>query len=281
MSNLFLTTDLIEQFLAHLVSMERSRNTIAKYRHDLNVFCVWLGAEPLTKEKLLEYKHEMQSGGRAPSSINSTLSALNHMVAFMGHPELKLNFLKVQQKVFRETEKDLTKADYDKLVDKAYALNKTRLGLVLETLGATGMRVSELRYITVQAVHEGYADIDLKSKLRTVMLPSRLCRKLKDYCKANKIMSGEVFITRTGRSLTRQEIWREMKSLCKACKIPDSKVYPHNFRHMFAVVFYSSCKDIVKLADVLGHSSINTTRIYLISSGKEHAKQLEKLGLVR
>lgn len=280
MQSLIVDRCVVEQFLGHLASMERSHNTIVKYRHDLNGFCDWLGGADVTKEKLLEYKHALQLHGKAPSSINSTLSALNHLMAWLGHPELKLAFLKIQQKVFREAERDLTKADYDKLVDTAYGSGKERLGLVLETLGATGMRISELQYVTVEALCCGQADIDLKNKLRTVMLPSKLCQKLKAYCKKQGISSGEVFRTRTGRALTRQEIWREMKVLCRACRIPDSKVYPHNFRHMFATVFYSSCKDIVKLADVLGHSSVNTTRIYLISSGKEHAKQLEKLNLV-
>lgn len=279
--SMILSGDVIEAFLDELKSRERSRNTISKYRHDLTAFAQWLDGRAVTRELLLDYKHMLQSSGKAPSSVNSILSAINNLTAYLGRPDLKLGFLKIQRRVFRDTAQDLTRADYDKLVDTAYESGKRRFGLLLETLGATGIRISELHFITIQAVSEGQADIDLKSKLRTVMIPKKLQAKLLGYARTNHIESGEIFRTREGKPLFRQEIWREMKSLAGKCGIPESKVYPHNFRHMFATVFYSSCKDIVKLADVLGHSSINTTRIYLISSGKEHARQLEKLNLVK
>ena len=182
--------------------------------------------------------------------------------------------------MFRSTARDLTREDYTRLVETAQALGKDRLALLIETICATGIRVSEVRYITVEAARAGQTTISLKGKLRTILLPGKLCRKLLKYARKKKIASGEIFLTRSGRGLSRRQIWAEMKALCDRAGVERSKVFPHNLRHLFARTFYRACRDVAKLADVLGHSSIETTRIYLISTGAEHARQMAKLGLV-
>ena len=198
----------------------------------------------------------------------------------MGWKDCRMKYLKVQRKLFRGTEKELTKDDYLRLLETANHLGRTRLALLIETICATGIRVSEVRYITMEAIQAGRADIALKGKIRTILLPGKLCRKLQKYAKKQKITSGEFFLTRSGRGISRRQIWAEMKTLCKKANVVPSKVFPHNLRHLFAQTFYRACRDVAKLADVLGHSSIETTRIYLISTGIEHAKQLERLGLI-
>ena len=182
--------------------------------------------------------------------------------------------------MFRDAARDLTRADYERLLDAAEHTGQRRLALVMETLCGTGIRVSELRYITVDAARRGRADISLKGKIRTILIPRKLSKKLLAYAKSESISSGEVFRTRTGRALSRRQIWFELKQLCRAAGIAASRVFPHNFRHLFAQTFYRATRDIAKLADVLGHSSIETTRIYLVSTGEEHQRQLERLGLV-
>lgn len=281
MHDLVLSQDSVDGFLRDMRSRERSGNTLAKYRRDLSGFSAWLDGRAVTKDLLLDYKHHLQGSGRAPSSINSILSAVNGFLSWFGRPDLKISFLKIQRKSFLDASQELTRKDYDLLVAAAYAAGQTRMGLLLETLGSTGIRVSELQYITVQAARDGRTDIDLKGKIRTILISKKLRSKLSRYASDMGIQDGPVFRTRTGNLLSRQSVWRDMKQLAVRAGIPESKVYPHNFRHMFAAVFYQSCKDIVKLADVLGHSSINTTRIYLIASEREHARQLDKLNLVR
>ena len=198
----------------------------------------------------------------------------------MGWDDCKVKFLRIQRRMFRDQSRDLTKMEYERLLETAKNQGKTRLALLMETICATGIRVSEVKYITLEAVYRGRTDIILKGKIRTILLPKKLCRKLLKYARKQKITSGEIFCTATGHSLSRRQIWREMKALCKAADVEKSKVFPHNLRHLFAVTFYKVCKDIVKLADVLGHSSIETTRIYLLSTGTEHIHTLEKLGLL-
>ena len=208
------------------------------------------------------------------------MSALNKFFVFMRWLECRIKYLKIQKKLFRGTEKELTKGEYVRLLETADALRKNRLALLIETICATGIRVSEVRYITVEAVRAGYADVALKGKIRTILLPAKLCRKLQKYARKQKIASGEIFLTRNGKGVSRRQIWAEMKALCKKAGVAASKVFPHNLRHLFARTFYRACRDVAKLADVLGHSSIETTRIYLISTGKEHTRQLERLGLI-
>ena len=191
-----------------------------------------------------------------------------------------MKFLKIQRRMFRDQSRELTREEYDLLVSTARASGKERLALLMEAICATGVRVSEVRYLTVEAARAGRADISLKGKIRTILLPGKLCRKLLKYARKNKTASGEIFITRSGKSMSRRQIWAEMKALCRAAGVDPRKVYPHNLRHLFARIFYKSCKDIARLADVLGHSSIETTRIYLVTTGAEYTKQLERLGLV-
>ena len=218
--------------------------------------------------------------GYAPATINSMLSAVNALFRFLGRENCKIRFLRVQRKAFREQSRELTRAEYQRLLDTAAEQGQERLGLLMETICATGIRVSEVRYITVEAAQRGRAEINLKGKIRTILLPAKLCRKLLKYARKQKTASGEIFLTKSGKPVSRRQIWREMKMLCEKAGVESSKVFPHNLRHLFAATFYKVCRDIVKLADILGHSSINTTRIYLMTTGTEHARQLEKLGLV-
>ena len=191
-----------------------------------------------------------------------------------------MKYLKIQRKLFRGTERELTKAEYIRLLETANSGGKVRLALLIETICATGIRVSEVKYITAETIQAGRAEIALKGKIRTILLPGKLCRKLQKYAKKQKITSGEIFLTRSGKGISRRQIWAEMKALCKKASVAPSKVFPHNLRHLFARTFYRACRDVAKLADVLGHSSIETTRIYLVSTGIEHARQLERLGLI-
>lgn len=208
------------------------------------------------------------------------LAAVNKLLVCMGREDCKVRYLKLQRQMFRKSERELTRAEYQRLLDAAQARGDIRLLLLLETLCATGIRVSELQYITVEAARNGVAEIALKGKIRTILLPTKLCRKLLKYAKQQKTASGEIFLTRNGTPLSRRQIWAEMKGLCKTAGVAASEVFPHNLRHLFAAAFYRASRDIVKLADVLGHSSLETTRIYLLTSGAEHQRQLDRLGLV-
>ena len=218
--------------------------------------------------------------GLAPATVNAKLSALNGLFRFLGWEDCRVRFLKVQRRAFRDAARELTLADYQRLLDAAQKRGKHRLALLLEAICATGVRVSEVRFLTVEAAERRRADVTLKGKIRTILLPGKLCRKLLKYARKQKIASGEIFLTKGGNSLSRKQIWREMKGLCEAAGVKPPKVFPHNLRHLFAVTFYRATRDIVKLADVLGHSCVDTTRIYLMTTGAEHARQLERLGLV-
>ena len=207
------------------------------------------------------------------------LAAVNGLFRFLGWG-IRVKFLKVQRRLFRDQSRELAREEYDLLVDTARDGGKERLALLMEAVCATGVRVSEVKYLTVEAAQCGRAEIALKGKIRMILLPNKLCRKLLKYARKQKIASGEIFLTRSGRSLSRRQIWAEMKQLCKATGVASEKVYPHNLRHLFARTFYQACKDIARLADVLGHSSIETTRIYLVTTGAEQVRQLDRLGLV-
>ena len=259
---------------------ERSQGTIDKYLRDVRAFSAWLGGETVTKERASAWKAALLADGLSPATVNAKIAAVNHFFTCAGWPELRLRPLRLQRKLFRDDRRDLTRAEYDRLVAAAEALGRGRLALLLEAICATGIRVSEVRYVTVEAAQLGRAEISLKGKIRTILLPGKLCRKLLKYARRQKIASGEIFLTRSGRGLSRKQIWAEMKSLCARAGVEPSKVFPHNLRHLFARTFYKVCRDVAKLADVLGHSSIETTRIYLISTGAEHARTLERLGLV-
>ena len=234
----------------------------------------------MTKEQVARWKAHLTASGFQPGTVNGKLSALNKFFAFLGWSDCRVKYLKIQRRVFRNTDRELSREEYSRLVETAQNTGRERLALLIEAICATGIRVSEVKYITVEAAQAGQAEIALKGKLRTILLPGKLCRKLLKYARKKKIAFGEIFLTRSGRSLSRRQIWAEMKALCVKAGVERSKVFPHNLRHLFARLFYRACRDVVKLADVLGHSSIETTRIYLISTGEEHARQLEQLGLV-
>ena len=271
-----LTMDAIAAYAQFLQEEERAPATIEKYVRDISWFSAWLGSKEVSKELAAAWKAELLAQGLNPATVNAKISALNGLFKFLGWDDCRVKFLKLQRRAFRDASRDLTKPEYAKLLSAAVGW----LALLLETICATGIRVSEVKYITVEAAQAGRADISLKGKIRTILLPGKLRRKLLQYAKQQKIVSGEIFLAEDGKSISRYRIWREMKRLCKKAGVEESKVFPHNLRHLFATTFYRVTRDIVKLADILGHSSINTTRIYLISTGQEHVRQLERLGLV-
>ena len=275
-----ITSDQLMEFQQYLRSEERVSGTIDKYLRDIRSFAAWLGERPVGKAVCAGWKEQLQSEGLCTAKVNYKLSALNKFLGFSGRAECRVKYLRIQRRLFRRTERELSRPDYFRLLETANSLGKTRLALLMETICATGIRVSEVRYITVEAVNAGRAEISLKGKIRTILIPGRLCRKLQKYAKKQKIVSGEIFLTRNGKGLSRRQIWAEMKCICGKAGVAASKVFPHNLRHLFAQAFYKMCRDVVKLADVLGHSSIETTRIYLISTGAEHARQLDRLGLI-
>lgn len=267
-------------YRAHLLREERAPATVENYLRDARAFAGWLGGRAVTKELAAAWKGRLLARGLAPATVNAKLSALNSLLRFLGREECRVRLLRLQRRAFRETSRELTQGEYQRLLSAARARGRERLELLLETVCATGIRVSEVGYITVEAARRGRAEISLKGKIRTILMPGKLCCKLLKYAKKQKIASGEIFLTKSGKGLSRRQIWREMKGLCKLAGVAPSKVFPHNLRHLFATVFYRACHDIAKLADLLGHSSVDTTRIYLQTAGTEHARQLERLGLV-
>lgn len=280
MKKRFITASEISAFAKHLWNEEREAGTIEKYLRTVRTFAAWLEGRSATKEAAANWKESLRAAGYQPGTVNSMLSALNKFFTLMGWSDCRVRYLNVQRRLFRSTDRELTKPEYLQLLETAQNLGKTRLALLMETLCATGIRVSEVKYITVEAVRAGRADIALKGKIRTILIPGKLCRKLQKYAKKQKTVSGEVFLTRNGRGLTRRQIWAEMKAICEKAGVAPSKVFPHNLRHLFARTFYHACRDVVKLADILGHSNIETTRIYLLSTGAEHIQQVEQLGLI-
>ena len=264
----------------HLLREERAPSTVENYLRDARAFAVWLDGRALTKELAAAWKEHLLARGRAPATVNAKLSAVNSLFRFLGREECRVKLLRLQRRAFRETSRELTQGEYQRLLSAARGRSRERLELLLETICATGIRVSEVRYVTVEAVRRGRADIALKGKIRTILLPGKLCRKLLKYAKSRGTASGEIFRTKNGTGLCRKQIWHEMKSLCAAAGVEPSKVFPHNLRHLFATAFYRATRDIAKLADLLGHNSIDTTRIYLLTTGAEHARQLERLGLI-
>lgn len=276
-----LTQREFDQFEDYLRHDEREESTIEAYLRSLTRFAEWADGRAVTKELAMEWKTALAEAGYRPISVNAMLAAVNKFFTCMGREDCKVKYLKLQRQMFRKSEKDLSKEEYQRLVQAAHEKGDLRMELILETICATGIRVGELKYITVEAVRAGVAEIALKGKIRTILLPHRLCRKLQKYAKKQKIASGKIFLTQDGLPVSRQSIWTRMKALCEAAGVERSKVFPHNLRSLFARSFYGSCHDVVRLADVLGHSSIETTRIYLMSTGKEYLRQLDKLGLVQ
>lgn len=270
----------IRAFAARLRLEERSPGTVEKYCRDAAAFTAWLGDRALTAEGTAQWRDHLVERGFAPATVNSMLSAVNSLLAFLGRGDCRVRLLRIQRRAFREQARELSRAEYQRLLDEAGRRGLERLELLMQTICSTGIRVSELRYITVEAARLGRAEVRLKGKIRTILLPGKLCRKLLKYARKRKTAFGEIFLTKSGKSLCRRQIWAEMKSLCARAGVEKTKVFPHNLRHLFARTFYRACRDVAGLADVLGHSSIETTRIYLISTGAEHARRLERLGLV-
>ncbi|HCB95644.1 MAG TPA: integrase [Ruminococcus sp.] len=275
-----ITDKIIKKFKEYLIDEEKSKATIEKYIRDLTVFVCWLGGAELSKTKVLGYKEYIISK-YAPASVNSILSSLNSFFDFIGEYGLKVKNLKIQKQIFAKNEKELTKAEYDRLLAAAKAEGNQKLNLLMQTICATGIRVSELKYITVEVLKDGRADVNMKGKLRVIIIPKELCRMLKKYAAEQKISSGSIFVTKTGRPLDRTNIWKLMKSLCESANVDKGKVFPHNLRHLFARTFYSIENDIVRLADILGHSSVNTTRIYTMDTWEICRRQVQRLGLLR
>ncbi len=280
MENNMMTPEAVRNYEEYLRREERAENTVTRYLRDVREFSAWTKGRAVTKDTVGEWKETLLASGRQPGTVNGALAALHGFFTFLGWNDCRVKYLKVQRQMFRDTSRELTKEEYFRLVQTAARRGNARLSLLLETIGATGIRVSEVRYITVEAARRGRADISLKGKIRTILIPGKLARKLKKYAKEQKIASGEIFITGSGRGLSRRQIWGEMKRLCRVARVDESKVFPHNLRHLFARTYYKSCRDIVKLANVLGHSSVETTRIYLITTSEEHSRELDKLGLV-
>ena len=275
-----ITEEQMASFRQYLLGEERSGATVEKYLREVGQFSAWLGGEAVSKTAAAQWKEHLLRKGYHPSTVNGKLTALDRLFGFLGWGDCRVKHLKLQRRLFRETERELTRVEYERLVAAAERTGRARLSLLMEAICATGIRVSEVKYLTVEAAQTGRAEISLKGKIRTILLPGKLCRKLLKYAKRQKIASGEIFLTRGGHSLSRKQIWADMKALCRQAGVAPSKVFPHNLRHLFARTFYRVCRDVAKLADVLGHSSIETTRIYLISTGTEHAKVLEQLRLI-
>lgn len=269
----------LARFRARLEAEERATATVEKYLFCLRRFCAWMQGREVDRQSLLVYKRRLCEGC-SPSGVNVALSALNRFFSSVGWNDLRLGRLRVQRRLLRSEARDLTRAEYGRLLSAARARRDPRLFLLLQTLCSLGLRVSELRSITVEAACAGYADLSSKGKQRRVLLPRALCRDLLAYCKEKDRASGPVFVTRSGRPIDRSNIWREMKSLCAAAHVSEKKVFPHNLRHLFARTFYERQKDIVRLADLLGHSSVETTRIYTACSDETCRRQLRGLGLL-
>ncbi len=279
-----ITEEMLEGFGRYLVNRERSSGTIDKYLRDVNHLASWTTSREeaceLTKESAGQWKNALLESGRAIATVNSMLAAANSFFKYMGWDDCCLKAVKLQKKFFRENERELTKGEYQRLLRTAIKRGNERLALLMETMCATGIRVSEVKYITTEAVKTGRARIYMKGKCRTVLIPGQLRKKLRRFAERRVPSEGEIFVTKQGKSLGRKRIWAEMKALCVFAGVSEKKVFPHNLRHLFARCFYEMFHDIAGLADVLGHSSVETTRIYLVSTEKEHIKKIAQLQLV-
>lgn len=275
-----LTAKIISDFCKHLQREEKSTATIGKYLRDVKTFCAYTANIEITKECVIAYKQQLVNQGYAVRSVNSVLASLNSLFMYLGWSDCKVKTIKVQRQVYCSEEKELTRAEYERLCRTAERKHNKRLCLLLQTICGTGIRVSELQFITVEAVRCGEAIVTCKGKTRSVFLVKALQKKLLRYAAEQQIQTGCIFITRTGKPMNRTNIWQAMKALCEDANVSPQKVFPHNLRHLFARVFYGIEKDIAKLADILGHSSIDTTRIYIISTGSEHRRRMENMRLI-
>ncbi len=280
MKKRIVTQKMHREFRTHLLLQEKSVATVEKYCRDVKMFSEFAGDLQITKEITISFKQQLIERKYATRSINSMLASLNSFFEFLEWDDCKVKNIKIQKQIYCEEEKELTKAEYMRLVSAARRQHNERLNLILQTICGTGIRVSELSYITVEAVKKGEAIVSCKAKTRRVFIVKELRKRLSHYAKERHIESGIIFVTANGKPMNRTNIWREMKSLCEEANVSAEKVFPHNLRHLFARTFYGIEKDIAKLADILGHSSINTTRIYIITSGEEHRRKLENMRLI-
>ena len=273
-----ITSELIQKFRIYLINEEKAKATIEKYIHDVTVFMTWLDGREAEKQLVIEYKGKTIEEYK-PASVNATISSLNSFFTYMEWYECRVKALKIQKRTCADEKRELTKQEYERLVIAAEKTGNRKLYLLIQTICSTGIRVSELKFITVDAVKNKEAEINNKGKIRPVMLSKDLCKALKEYIKSENIESGSIFITKNGKPLDRTFIWKLMKSLCESAGVNKEKVFPHNLRHLFARMFYSVHKDVIRLADILGHSSVNTTRIYTMETIDTFRNQIQKLGL--
>lgn len=274
-----ITQQRINLYCQWLYQNEKSRGTIKKYRYYLEQLLEYLQGQEIDKERLLQWKQELRKR-LSPSTVNCALAALNGFLRYEGWDHLTVRFIKVARRIFCQEKRDLSRLEYSRLIETAEAQGKERMALLMQTVCSTGIRISELSYITVEAVKQQYAEVECKGKIRRVLMTEELCRMLKKYAKRKNITAGTIFVTRTGKPLDRSNIWREMKKISLESGVKREKVFPHNLRHLFAKVYYSMERDLLRLSDILGHSNINTTRIYTMESGGNHIRQLEKMNLL-
>lgn len=275
---MILSAEQIRGFANHLSTEEKSVATQEKYLRDVQAFYRYAGGNAISKDVVIGWKRQLIDSGYAVRSINSMLASVNSLLAFLGLPMYKVKNIRTQRQIYCTEDKELTKAEYMRLLEASKG--NEQLNLVLKTICGTGIRVSELRYFTVEAVRLGEVTVDCKNKTRTILVPGKLKNILLSYAKKQGTTTGAIFVTRTGKPLNRSNIWAAMKKLCETAGVKPTKVFPHNLRKLFARTFYGIEKDIAKLADILGHSSIDTTRIYIMTTGTEHRKKIERLGLV-
>lgn len=268
-----------KEFKNYLISNEKSDATVERYMRDVTAYIRWLDGREMSKELMIQYKAKLVDNYE-PASVNTMLASLNAYLDFIGHPEYKVRNIKIQKSTYIEPKRELTKEEYERLLKTAYDMGKYRIYYIMQTICSCGIRVSELKFITVEAIKRGIAHISNKGKNRRVFIPNALSKLLQQYINLKKIKSGMIFKTRTGKPLDRSNVWKEMKKLCRKAGVLESKVFPHNLRHLFAQMYYKIHKDVVRLADILGHSSVNTTRIYTAESGEIHYKRIQILGLV-
>ena len=274
----YLSEEKIHAFREYLFREEKSAATIEKYLRDVRAFSAFAGEREITKELTVAFKKSLVEKEYAVRSVNSMLSSLNSLLVFLGCESCKVKILRCQRQIYCTEDQELSKAEYLRLLNAAR--KHTQLNLVMQTICGTGIRVSELRYFTVEAVTWGEISVRCKNKTRMILIPGKLKKLLLNYARKHGISTGQIFVGKTGKPLDRSSIWARMKRLCKVAGVNPTKVFPHNLRKLFARTFYGIEKDIAKLADILGHGSIETTRIYIISTGTEHRRKIERLGLV-
>lgn len=276
-----ITDQVIETYRTKLIRAEKSTQTISKYIRDIKKLQLFLSGKSLTKELLIQYKENLERSGRYTAiSINSFLAAANSFCEQMGWQEMRIKMIKIQRQSFESEESELTTEEYHRLIKAAAESKNERIALIIQTIGSTGIRIGELKFVTVESLKKGMTDVYNKGKVRRIMYPKKLVKLLKRYAIENGIEKGSVFCTRTGKPIDRSCVWRQMKKLCETAHVSESKVYPHNLRHLFARCFYKIKKDIAVLSDILGHSNMTTTRIYIKSTGREHRRQLDMMNMV-